>query len=219
RRRAERALKPFVLMLVDVKNAIKDGQKTLTLGKVTNALLSVTRETDIVDQYIEDQLIGVNRTEVENAKPKTVQGRMLEKVRAALAEPLPAEKVSKITVSFHFFPEEEKDGSTDHSANITLYPDLSRQEESRKFALAIKRSMDFVGSAAALVLLAPVFAAVSLAIKLTSKGPVLFKQERLGQYGKKFTVPKFLSMLQDCDARIHVATVYTIIHSPVYDAV
>jgi len=38
RRRAERALKPFVLMLVDVKNAIKDGKKTLILGKVTNAL-------------------------------------------------------------------------------------------------------------------------------------------------------------------------------------
>jgi len=203
RRRAERALKPFVLMLVDVKNAIADGQKNLTLGKVTKALLGVTRETDIVGWYLEDQLIGVIGTEVGNAKPKTVQGRMLEKVRAALVEALPAEKVSKITVSFHFFPEEEQDGSTDHSANITLYPDLSRQEESRKFALGIKRSMDFVGSAAALVLLAPVFAAVSLAIKFTSKGPVLFKQERLGQYGRKFTVLKFRSMLTDCDARIH----------------
>jgi lipopolysaccharide/colanic/teichoic acid biosynthesis glycosyltransferase len=203
RRRAERALKPFVLMLVDVKNAIKDGQKTLILGKVTNALLSVTRETDIVGWYLEGQLIGVIGTEVGNAKPKTVQSRMLEKVRTALVEALPAEKVSKISVSFHFFPEEQEDGSTDHSANITLYPDLSRQEESRKFALAIKRSMDFVGSAAALVLLAPVFAAVSLAIKFTSKGPVLFKQERLGQYGRKFTVLKFRSMLSDCDARIH----------------
>jgi len=70
RRRAERALKPFVLMLVDVKNAIKDGQKTLTLGKVTKALLSVTRETDIVGWYLEDQLIGVIGTEVGNAKPK-----------------------------------------------------------------------------------------------------------------------------------------------------
>jgi len=203
RRRAERAQKPFVLMLVDVKSAISDGQKNLTLGKVTNALLSVTRETDIVGWYLEDQLIGVIGTEVGKAKPKTVQSRMLEKVRAALVQALPAEKVSKITVSFHFFPEEWEEGGTDHSANITLYPDLSRQEESRKFALVIKRSMDFVGSAAALVLLAPVFAAVSLAIKFTSKGPVLFKQERLGQYGKKFTVLKFRSMLSDCDARIH----------------
>jgi lipopolysaccharide/colanic/teichoic acid biosynthesis glycosyltransferase len=203
RRRAERAQKRFVLMLVDVKRAIGDGQKNRTLAKVTNALLSVTRETDIVGWYLEDHLIGVIGTEVGNAKPKTVQGRMLEKVRASLVAALPAEKVSQITVSFHFFPEEWEEGGTDHSANITLYPDLSRKEESRKLALGIKRAMDVVGSAAALVLLSPVFGAVALAIKLTSKGPVLFKQERLGQYGKKFTVLKFRSMHTDCDARIH----------------
>jgi lipopolysaccharide/colanic/teichoic acid biosynthesis glycosyltransferase len=63
--------------------------------------------------------------------------------------------------------------------------------------------MDVVGSAVALALLSPVFGAVALAIKLTSKGPVLFKQERLGQYGKKFTVLKFRSMRTDCDAKIH----------------
>ena len=150
RRRAERAQKRFVLMLVDVKDAIADGQKNRTLSKITNALLSVTRETDIVGWYLEDHLIGVIGTEVGKAKPKTVQSRMLEKVRAAFVEALPHEKVSQIALSFHFFPEEWEEGGTDHSANITLYPDLSRKEESRKFALGIKRSMDIVGSAAAL---------------------------------------------------------------------
>ena len=203
RRRAERAQKRFVLMLVDVKHAIADGQKNRTLAKITNALLGVTRETDIVGWYLEDHLIGVIGTEVGKAKPKTVQSRMLEKVRAAFIEALTPEKVSQITVSFHFFPEEWEEGGTDHSANITLYPDLSRKEESRKLALGVKRSMDIVGSAAALALLSPIFGAVALAIKFSSKGPVLFKQERLGQYGKKFTVLKFRSMRTDCDARIH----------------
>jgi lipopolysaccharide/colanic/teichoic acid biosynthesis glycosyltransferase len=203
RRRAERAQKRFVLMLVDVKRAIGDGHKNRTLAKVTNAILSVTRETDIVGWYLEDHLIGVIGTEVGKAKPKTVKGRMLEKVSAAFVEALPAESVSQITVSFHFFPEEREEDGTDHSANITLYPDLSRKEESRKLALGVKRAMDVAGSSAALLLLAPVFGAVALAIKLTSKGPVLFKQERLGQYGTKFTVLKFRSMRSDCDARIH----------------
>jgi lipopolysaccharide/colanic/teichoic acid biosynthesis glycosyltransferase len=203
RRRAERAQKRFVLMLLDVKRAIGDGHKNRTLAKVTNAILSVTRETDIVGWYLEDHLIGVIGTEVGKAKPKTVKGRMLEKVSAAFVEALPAESVSQITVSFHFFPEESEEDGTDHSANITLYPDLSRKEESRKLALGVKRAMDVAGSAAALLLLAPVFGAVALAIKLTSKGPVLFKQERLGQYGTKFTVLKFRSMRSDCDARIH----------------
>ena len=203
RRRAERAQKRFVLMLVDVNRAIGDGQKNRTLAKVTKALLGVTRETDIVGWYLEDNLIGVIGTEVGKARPKTVQDIMLEKVRAAFVEALPSEKVSQITVSFHFFPEEWAEGGTDHSANITLYPDLSRKEESRKLALGVKRSMDVLGSAAALAFLSPLFAAVAVAIKLTSKGPVLFKQERLGQYGRTFTVLKFRSMRTDCDPRIH----------------
>jgi len=203
RRRAERAQKRFVLMLVDVTRVIGDGQKNRTLAKVTNALLGVTRETDIVGWYLENHLIGVIGTEIGNAKPKTIQSRMLEKVRASLCEAIPAEKVSLITVSFHFFPEEWEGGGTDHSANITLYPDLSRKEESRKLALGMKRAMDVIGSAAALAIFSPVFGALALAIKLTSKGPVLFRQERLGQYGKKFTVLKFRSMRTDCDARIH----------------
>jgi lipopolysaccharide/colanic/teichoic acid biosynthesis glycosyltransferase len=201
RRRAERAHKRFMLMLVDVKGAIADGQKNRTLSKITNALLNVTRETDIVGWYLEDHLIGVIGTEVGKAKPKTVQSRMLEKVRGAFVEALPQQKVSQITLSFHFFPEEEE--GTDHSSNITLYPDLSRKEETHKFALGVKRSMDIVVSAAALLLMSPVFGIVALAIKLSSKGHVLFKQERLGQYGKKFTVLKFRSMRTDCDAKIH----------------
>jgi len=203
RRRAERAHNRFVLMLVDVKDAIADGQKNRTLSKVTSALLSVTRETDIVGWYLEDHLIGVIGTEVGQAKPKTVQSRLLEKVRGAFVEALPQEKVSQISVSFHFFPEEWEGEGADHSANITLYPDLSRKQETHKFALGVKRSMDIVGSAAALLLMSPVFGAVALAIKLSSSGPVLFKQERLGQYGKKFTVLKFRSMRTDCDAKIH----------------
>jgi len=203
RRRAERAEKRFVLMLVDVKRVIGDGQKNRTLANVTNAILSVTRETDIVGWYLEDYLIGVIGTEVGKAKPKAVQARMLEKVRAAFLKSLPAERASQITVSFHFFPEEKEEDGKDHSANITLYPDLARRQESRKLALGMKRAMDVAGSAAALLLLSPVFGAVALAIKLTSKGPVLFKQERMGQYGRKFTVLKFRSMRTDCDARIH----------------
>jgi exopolysaccharide biosynthesis polyprenyl glycosylphosphotransferase len=203
RRRAERSRSRFVLMLVDVKEAIVDGQKKRTLSKITNALLGVTRETDIIGWYLEDNVIGVICTEVGKAKTKTVQSRMLEKVRGAFVEVLPQEKISQITVSFHFFPDDWEEGGSDHSANISLYPDLSRQQEIRKFSLAIKRAMDAVGSAAALICTAPILVAVAMAIKLTSKGPVLFRQERLGQYGKKFTLLKFRSMRTDCDAKIH----------------
>lgn len=204
RRRAERAGKRFVLMLVDIQRVIGDGRSSRnTLAKITGALSSAVRETDIVGWYLEDHLIGVIGTEIGDAKPGKVQKKMLENVRQALTSALNSEKVFLISVSFHFFPEEWQGDENDHSANIALYPDLSRQEQSRKVALGIKRAMDVAGSAALLMLLSPVYALVAAAIKLTSKGPVLFRQERLGQYGKTFTLLKFRSMRTNCDEGIH----------------
>jgi len=54
-----------------------------------------------------------------------------------------------------------------------------------------------------LVALSPVLAAIALAIKLTSKGPVFFRQERVGLYGKRFTFLKFRSMYANCSERNH----------------
>jgi lipopolysaccharide/colanic/teichoic acid biosynthesis glycosyltransferase len=203
RRRAERAKKRFVLMLVDVKRIISDPQRQRILAGISKAVINATRETDILGWYLEENLLGVIGTELGRSTPKTVQARMLERLRREFREVLGPEKTTWIPISFHFFPEEMDEGDTNLSANIALYPDLSRQDGATKLARAIKRIIDIVGSACALLFLAPIFAAIAAALKLTSKGPVLFRQERLGQYGKSFTFLKFRSMRTDCDARIH----------------
>ena len=59
----------------------------------------------------------------------------------------------------------------------------------------IKRAMDVFGSLFALALFAPVMLVVALLIKLTSKGPVIFKQERVGLHNKNFMMYKFRSMV------------------------
>jgi len=64
----------------------------------------------------------------------------------------------------------------------------------------IKALIDFVSSAIALVVLSPVIAVIAVGIKLTSKGPVFFAQERVGQYGKPFSIYKFRSMYVDAEA-------------------
>jgi lipopolysaccharide/colanic/teichoic acid biosynthesis glycosyltransferase len=68
-------------------------------------------------------------------------------------------------------------------------------------ALAVKRGLDILVSAIALVLLSPVFAVVTAAIKLTDDGPVLFWQKRVGRHGREFDFPKFRSMVTDAEAR------------------
>ena len=67
--------------------------------------------------------------------------------------------------------------------------------------MVAKRVLDVLVSALALVVLAPVFAAVALLIKLDSKGPVLFAQERVGFNRRRFRVFKFRTMVPDAEAR------------------
>jgi exopolysaccharide biosynthesis polyprenyl glycosylphosphotransferase len=64
----------------------------------------------------------------------------------------------------------------------------------RAVALLAKRGMDLVGSAVLLVLFSPVLGVLALLIKLDSKGPVFFRQERVGLQGRSFHVVKFRSM-------------------------
>jgi exopolysaccharide biosynthesis polyprenyl glycosylphosphotransferase len=66
----------------------------------------------------------------------------------------------------------------------------------------LKRTIDLVVSATLLLLLAPVLLAVAIAIKLDSRGPVLFKQTRVGKDGKPFTMVKFRTMVADAEARV-----------------
>ncbi|TKJ28249.1 hypothetical protein CEE39_10210 [bacterium (candidate division B38) B3_B38] len=70
-----------------------------------------------------------------------------------------------------------------------------------EFALFIKRVMDIVISSVCLIVLSPLFLIVSLLIKMTSEGPVFFKQDRSGLYYRMFTMYKFRSMVVDAEER------------------
>jgi lipopolysaccharide/colanic/teichoic acid biosynthesis glycosyltransferase len=67
----------------------------------------------------------------------------------------------------------------------------------------IKRAMDIVGSALMLAICAPIFLTIALAVKFSSKGPILFRQQRVGQYGQHFTFLKFRSMQVNNDHSVH----------------
>jgi exopolysaccharide biosynthesis polyprenyl glycosylphosphotransferase len=76
----------------------------------------------------------------------------------------------------------------------------------RRFGLtrssaAVKRAFDFVGAALALLALAPFLAAIAIAIKLDSTGPVLFRQRRMGRNGVPFEMLKFRTMVEGAEAQ------------------
>jgi exopolysaccharide biosynthesis polyprenyl glycosylphosphotransferase len=65
----------------------------------------------------------------------------------------------------------------------------------RPHQMALKRLFDIVSSAAALAMLSPLLVGVALAVKLTSRGPIFFRQRRVGLHGKPFNMLKFRSMV------------------------
>lgn len=65
----------------------------------------------------------------------------------------------------------------------------------------VKRVFDVVMSSIGLIVLSPFFLIISLLIKMDSKGPVLFKQERVGRYEKNFKILKFRTMVTDAEKK------------------
>lgn len=82
--------------------------------------------------------------------------------------------------------------------SVLKYYDILKQ---KKIMLLLKRSLDFIGSLILLILLSPILIILAILIKIDSKGPVFYRQERVTTNGKIFKIFKFRTMIQDADKR------------------
>lgn len=83
-------------------------------------------------------------------------------------------------------------------------------------SLAVKRLIDVVGATVGLILTAPILAAAAVAIKLTSQGPVLFRQVRCTLHGRHFVMPKLRTMYVDAEARRTALEAHNEMDGPVF---
>lgn len=202
RKRSDRSRRPFLLMLLCCKELLHASPDTEVLPQLAFAISMGTRETDFVGWYKQDSVIGVLFTEFGSAADlRTVQEFILTKVDADLRRYFDEEQVDRIQVSLHSYPEQWDANKSEPAADPMLYPEIPR--ESKKLADHAKRTLDVLGSVFAILLLSPLFAVIAILIKLASKGPILFKQIRVGRYGKKFTFLKFRSMIPANDPEVH----------------
>ena len=203
RKRTERSGKPFLLMLLDMGNGLLSDKSEKALDKILSALSLSTRETDITGWYKKNSVVGVMFTEFGAEDRNSILSTIMTRVSETLRNNLSARQFGVISISFHLFPEEWNQDIPQRPSNPTLYPDLTRRDNARKFFCVTKRIMDIAGSALALLLFAPILLVIAIAIKLTSEGPVFFRQKRVGQYGEQFTFLKFRSMYVNNDASEH----------------
>lgn len=201
RKRSERSGKPMLLMLLDAGRFLPSDKSGRVLSNIMSALSISARDTDVIGWYKKNSVVGVMFTEIGRNDPGVILGTMMQRVSETLSLQLSLEKFSQISISWQIYPEHWDHESS--AGNPAFYPDLEHRENSQRGALAIKRFIDIVGSLAAILFLAPVFLVVAVLVKLSSKGPILYMQQRLGQFGKSFTFLKFRSMYVNNDPKIH----------------
>jgi lipopolysaccharide/colanic/teichoic acid biosynthesis glycosyltransferase len=203
RKRSERSRKPFVLMLFDVGKSPRSENDSKLLGGILNQLSRSIRETDTAGWYQDSLAAGIMFTEIsredQNACLDTLIARVTEELRSGLT----CEEFDRISLSVHVFPEDWEPSDGQRPNNPKLYPDLAEREQSQSLARIIKRAIDITGSVAAIVVLAPIFLVIAIAIKASSRGPVFYRQPRIGQHGILFSLLKFRSMYDGNNSSVH----------------
>jgi lipopolysaccharide/colanic/teichoic acid biosynthesis glycosyltransferase len=128
-----------------------------------------------------------------------------------LSECLHPTEIEHVDISFHFFPESSDAEGTGNGTGAgvrrdtekVLYSDRHNENISNKTFAVVKRLTDIAGSLIALTLASPFFLIIAILIKLTSAGPVFYRQKRMGKHGVEFTFLKFRSMYVANDSKIH----------------
>lgn len=200
RKRTERSREPFLLMLLGAGNhhASENGDKAL--DSMLPFLLSSVRETDVIGWYKDRITVGVIFTGLADNDKNSILSVILSRLSDTFRT---FDQFNQINISFHFFPDDWDNYNPGRPSDPTLYPDPAIRNGGRQAMLRIKRGVDIVGGLLMLVLCLPLFMIIALAIIVSSRGPVLFRQQRVGQYGKTFTFLKFRSMYIGSDPGPH----------------
>ena len=202
RKRSERSKRPFLLLLADLSSFPGKEHLDVVENIKTNFNLCL-RETDIRGWYEHNLTVGVIFTEITHMNQAIIE-KILRKIRNQLHKGLGSTLSGCIRITFHVFPEDKgKFSEQGGGFNKNFYPDLTKKGIMEKVSVGCKYLIDFAGSFSALVLFSPLFLGIAAGIKLTSRGPVFFRQERLGLNGSTFNFLKFRSMYVDSDSKSH----------------
>jgi lipopolysaccharide/colanic/teichoic acid biosynthesis glycosyltransferase len=203
RKRAERTHRSFLLILLDLNRVLLDQRNEEILDKIISSISTTVRETDITGWHRSNAVLGFVFTDIPTENRGSIVGALVSRVNGILYNCLGFGRFNQITVSHYVFPDEWDCDVPQRPSNPKLYPDIEKRNHGSKLYLATKRLTDIVGSAFGLALFAPLLLVIALAIKLTSRGPVFFRQQRIGQFGRPFVFLKFRSMYRDNDSRVH----------------
>jgi len=193
RKRADRFDEPFVLVLL---TADVPTESESNWSDLIEALLPATLDADVVGWFEQDSTLGLIRS-IGADDPSEVAETIAGTVQREVAHCLRCRGVRSCSIRVEIYsPHSDSSASSAVCANAL-------EDKRTVSADIVKRALDIVGSALFLIAFSPVFLIVSALIKLTSKGPVFFAQQRVGAHGCPFMMFKFRTMYVDASDSIH----------------
>ena len=199
KRRVDRSKAPLSIVLFSFQD--RNVENNTKAQEFLKSLQKNTRETDIKG-WVENDVLGLILPDTDG---RGVQ-KYIEKIRNGNGSI--GFSVVRGTYPDDLFRKLLADASTQPD----LFPiNLDESEQPRKIELALKRAVDILGAVVGLILFSPIMLVTSLAIKLSSPGPVIFTQNRFGKKGARFPFYKFRSMYRNVDDQLHQEYVASLI--------
>lgn len=160
--------------------------------ELVSAIFATRRDTDVVGWFKKRQTLGI----ILPADARQHHTRNTELFRT-----LEAQAARGFSIQLYVHPASDTSNPCPQAFDPLLAPTLHEMRPRRYNA--VKRLLDLTLSLMLLILLAPVFGVVAALVKLTSRGPVLFKQQRVGHRMRPFVMLKFRTMEVNAPAAIH----------------
>jgi len=201
RKRSERSKNQLFFVALNIKEVLTGNRSDIkVINTIIKSITRASREIDIKGWYESQECIGIIYTEVTG----NAYDQILNKIRNEFSQSLNDALSAKISITYTLFPElDGKHWTEDRSEEALLYPISRPATNTKKIQKVLKRFLDFSASSIGVALLSPLLMGVAILIKASSKGPAIFKQERIGLGGKKFMLYKFRSMYIHNDPTSH----------------
>jgi lipopolysaccharide/colanic/teichoic acid biosynthesis glycosyltransferase len=193
----------MVMLLIGVQDSRHEDTLALCAG-IANALSAIKSDIDILGWFEQPSIMGLIVPEIDTANLASTCERLESKFRDETASRFEGDLTERLSIRLRVYPEPQQLGEEEpQTVDPFLYPELHAQHDGfGKFQIS-KRGIDILGSLALLITLSPLLLAIAALVKLSSRGPVLFRQVRIGQMLKPFMICKFRTMYANADHGIH----------------
>ena len=203
RKRTERSGLAMVMLLIGVQDSRREDTPTL-FAVIADALSAVKSDIDILGWFERQSIMGLIAPEIATANLASTCERLEAEFQKEITIRFDGDRAQRLSIRLRVYPEPRKleEEELQHMDPF-LHPELPANQQAIANFHILKRGMDILLSLLLLIILSPLLLAIAGLVKLSSRGPVIFRQARVGQMMKPFVIYKFRTMYADSHHGIH----------------